>query len=326
MTSNRAKRPACETAAPLCKPVYNNVFNSLVKSLEDQVRMASIVPYGHAKGPRDPRIELFGFMEAPDARYPLLRVTGTCSEGMEEGPILIVTAGFHGNEIAGPLTLKNCLFGMLVAAQRNGLNLIVYPCMNPWGFEHFERYNAWNESPNNDFLRYIMPDATLNGDLGGDKSKAVSWGWVDEVDPTVRLARESHIMLREVRSLPLERVVGFIDLHQDRFPSSYQHKPATYAYVFGDRSRYSAIIREVQKIVPVLSCQEITAGQEEGVPGPVTDSNGFLTRHDGTLQDAMDNLGVSTAVTVETTGATSLADAIKANITWIKGMIELISK
>src|SRR5205085_10126972 len=87
--------------------------------------------------------------------YPLMRVR---TEGRAR---LVVTAGFHGNEIAGPLTLARYLPEIVEHAWKREVGLAIYPCVNPSGFDAHTRYNQSGEHPNNDFLRYILPDGEV---------------------------------------------------------------------------------------------------------------------------------------------------------------------
>lgn len=67
---------------------------------------------------------------------------------------LIITSGFHGEEFNGPISLLAIIKEIATYAKKKKVNLIVYPCINPSGFDLRQRYNASGEKPNNDFLRY----------------------------------------------------------------------------------------------------------------------------------------------------------------------------
>ena len=67
----------------------------------------------------------------------------------------LITAGFHGDEKAGPLTLLEHAAEIVdYAAARGRRPAPSIPCINPSGFEAHTRYNVTGERPNNDFLRY----------------------------------------------------------------------------------------------------------------------------------------------------------------------------
>src|SRR3989338_4484173 len=67
---------------------------------------------------------------------------------------LLITSGFHGEEFNGPISLFEIFDKAVAYAKKMRVRLIVYPCINPSGFDLRKRYNASDESPNNDFLRY----------------------------------------------------------------------------------------------------------------------------------------------------------------------------
>src|SRR3954447_13566341 len=67
---------------------------------------------------------------------------------------LVITAGFHGDETAGPLTLLEHLPEIVAHARRREVRLRIYPLLNPSGFTDGTRYNRSQEQPNNDFIRY----------------------------------------------------------------------------------------------------------------------------------------------------------------------------
>lgn len=62
--------------------------------------------------------------------YPLLRLTA----GPALAPRLLIDAGLHGEEPAGPLGLATWLEDD-APARVGRLHLTVLPCLNPWGFE-----------------------------------------------------------------------------------------------------------------------------------------------------------------------------------------------
>src|SRR3954454_19418937 len=78
---------------------------------------------------------------------------------------LVITAGFHGDEVAGPLTLLEHLPVIVEHARRREVGLRIYPCLNPSGFTDGTRYNRSGESPNNDFMRYEVEPGRWVGEL-----------------------------------------------------------------------------------------------------------------------------------------------------------------
>ena len=78
-------------------------------------------------------------------------------------PLVLITAGFHGDEKAGPLTLLAHTAEIVEYAAARGVGLAIYPCVNPSGFEAHIRYNLSGERPNNDFLRSEVSPARAKG-------------------------------------------------------------------------------------------------------------------------------------------------------------------
>ena len=81
------------------------------------------------------------------------------------GQTVLITAGFHGDEKAGPLTLLEHAAEIVDYAAARGVGLSIYPCVNPSGFEAHTRYNISGERPNNDFLRYEIEPGLWCGEL-----------------------------------------------------------------------------------------------------------------------------------------------------------------
>src|SRR5580698_9486524 len=77
---------------------------------------------------------------------------------------VLITAGFHGDEKAGPLTLLEHAAEIVGYAAARGVGLLIYPCINPSGFEAHIRYNLSGERPNNDFLRYELSPGVWAGE------------------------------------------------------------------------------------------------------------------------------------------------------------------
>lgn len=249
--------------------------------------------------------------------YPLPRLASPDPGG----PLLLVTAGFHGYERAGPLSILAHLEAIARHARERGVGLIVYPLTNPSGFEAGTRYNVdgdRGELGNNDFLRYELPDGRLVGDIGRGRTFS-RWRWSSDPNLDARLPAETVLLHALLRREPLERVSAVIDLHQDRITPV--DRPLAYAYAFGDLSVYAPIVREVEREIAIARRLSISAGQASEM---TTDDAGFIVRHDGTLPDLLHRLGARHGITVETTGGTPLGLACRVNLIWIRGVIDLI--
>lgn len=252
--------------------------------------------------------------------------------------IFLIRAGIHGEEIAGPLSLLKYLPEIIDKAHAAGLKLIVYPLGNPSGFDRGSRYNIDNDkgdAGNGDFMRYELEDGTMTDDLGQTPHEKVKrWLWSSDPSLQAHLPFETRLMQDVLKKDPLSRVVGALDLHQDYITET--DKAAAYHYSFGDLSVYKSIIQNVETIVPIFRTTPIGAGF--GVPlladGSisrevpetaliVSDADGFIIRHDGSLPDLFYHLGTPYCVTVETTGKTPIEKAIEVNRAWMEGFISL---
>jgi len=84
---------------------------------------------------------------APD-RYPLFAIR---SRGWQDDrPVVLVTGGVHGYETSG-------VHGALRFVERHGdayagqIDLLVLPCVSPWGYERIHRWNPFAVDPNRSF-------------------------------------------------------------------------------------------------------------------------------------------------------------------------------
>src|SRR5690606_23803993 len=85
---------------------------------------------------------------ADDGHYPLLALR---SRGWDDSlPVALVTGGVHGYETSG--VQGALLFARGHAAAYAGrINLLVVPCVSPWGYERIHRWNPDAIDPNRSF-------------------------------------------------------------------------------------------------------------------------------------------------------------------------------
>lgn len=244
--------------------------------------------------------------------YEFLKII---SNGIKpEDKIILIRAGIHGEEIAGPLTILNHINKIIDYAHERNIKVIIYPLGNPSGFEIGARYSIGNilsksSDVNNDFLRYELEDGKIVDDIKGS-NKFKNWYWSSDKKLGLKLALENKLMHCLLKKDPPAQVVAVIDLHQDYITENVG-------------SAYKKIIERIKKIVPVLKNKYISAGEDSPMK---SDRNGFIVRHDGTLTDLFYRLGAKYSVTVETTGATPLKKACKVNLIWLFGLVDLITK
>lgn len=165
---------------------------------------------------------------------------------------VLITAGFHGDEKAGPLTLLEHAAAIVDYAAARGVGLCIYPCVNPSGFEAHTRYNVSGERPNNDFLRYQIAPGVWRGELRDGEQ-------FSRIVPAVEgLPKETAALARELDRAPLP--AASLDLHQDNFI----HGSLFYAYVFGDLAVYRPLMARAGSLVPVLRSSIVDSGYEPG--------------------------------------------------------------
>lgn len=260
------------------------------------------------------RLSTYGSVKTPEKRFPLVRLDSSFSSDTW----MIVVAGFHGDEIGGPLTLLHYVVDFFVEARQKGVHLVVYPCVNPSGFDKRTRYNYWGERANSDFMRYVRGDEYID-DLGTSMT-SLPWRWNQDLGIVV--PNETMQLREDLRTLPFGNIKALLDVHQDCF----QKGRCTYAYVFGDRRAYRRIMREAEKYARLCAHQRIDEGYGSVDTHPTTDAHGLLTRHDCSLEDLFYRLGVPHVVAVETTTDLPLGNVYAINRLWFRELLACITK
>jgi len=94
-------------------------------------------------------VSQYGQLDYSSGHYPLLAIR---SRGWDDAlPVMLVTGGVHGYETSG---VQGALkFVDRHAADHAGrCNLLVVPCVSPWGYERIQRWNALALDPNRSFV------------------------------------------------------------------------------------------------------------------------------------------------------------------------------
>lgn len=231
--------------------------------------------------------------------YPLLYAE------VEGGRTVTITAGFHGDETAGPLTLLEYLPVIAAHARARGVALRIYPCLNPSGFSDGTRYNRSGEAPNNDLLRYELTPGHWVGELASGQEFA-------------RLGlhrggpKETRALLADLERFPAPDAA--LDIHQD----PWLEGELAYAYVFGALEPYRPLVAASAAAVPIA--RDLLVDDEDGVR---TDADGLIVLHDGSVTDYFFRRGVPYTAALETTTRTPMPLAHEVNLTWIRGFIDL---
>jgi hypothetical protein len=223
---------------------------------------------------------------------------------------VLVTAGFHGDEKAGPRTLLNHTPEIVRYAVDRGIGLTVFPCVNPSGFEADTRYNASGERPNNDFLRYEIAPGVFRGEIYDDTP------FTRIVPAREGLPKETAALARALDAAATP--VAALDLHQDNFV----HGSFFYAYIFGEPAWYRPLLARSNALVPVLRSSIVDSGHEPG-SDVHADAEGFIFCHDGSITDRFHRAGVRYTAAIETTTDTPLEVSDTINLIWIRGFIDL---
>ncbi|MFN7134507.1 MAG: hypothetical protein ACK4N5_20680 [Myxococcales bacterium] len=239
----------------------------------------------------------YGVVHDFGREYPLLWLR---TEGTRR---LVITAGFHGEEPAGPLTMLERMPEILAYAAERRVGLSIYPCLNPTGFEDGTRYNRKGEKPNNDFLRYEVAPGVFKGELAPGE-KCDRWRLYDGGPEETRLLRA------ELERHPAPDAA--LDVHQDRYtPGAW-----TYAYTFGPKPAYGALMDACARHVKVAAKQKVDEVN-------VTDALGLVEYNDGSITDYYMRRGVRFTAALETTTDTPMPLCHEVNLIWVKGFIDL---
>ena len=90
----------------------------------------------------------YGTLDYPPDSYPLIALKSR--NWRDDLPIALVTGGVHGYETSG-------VHGALRFAEHHAadyadrVNLVIVPCVSPWGYERVHRWNALALDPNRSF-------------------------------------------------------------------------------------------------------------------------------------------------------------------------------
>lgn len=248
-------------------------------------------------------VEQYGEVVEGGQRYPLFAFTRFGAR------TLLLTAGFHGDEPAGSLTLRDHIADVVRLAERWHVGLRIYPCVNPSGFEDGTRYNRTGERPNNDFMRYeIAPEHWI-----GELRPGQAWLRYSNSNPA---AKETRALRSDLERQPVPDAA--LDIHQD----GYLRGDWLYAYTFGDRRLYQPMVTESARHVSVLADTVIDSGYEDHL-GLRSDENGLIEFHDGTITDWLWRRGTPLAAALETTTDTPLAACHRVHLIWIEGFVRL---
>lgn len=93
-------------------------------------------------------VSTYGALDYPPDRYPLYAIRSR--SWRDDLPIALITGGVHGYETSG---VHGALQFVEEHAERyaSRINLLIAPCVSPWGYERINRWNADAVDPNRSF-------------------------------------------------------------------------------------------------------------------------------------------------------------------------------
>ena len=257
-----------------------------------------------------------------NGKFEFLRIAS--KQILKQDKIILITAGFHGDEKAGPLSILKYANEIIDYAHKNGLKIIIYPLINPSGFEKNTRYNIdkdRGDAGNNDFIRYELRNGKIVDDLGASKNFK-RWYWSSDKKFRNKMPKETQLTHRLLKAEPLKQISAVIDLHQDHV--SKIKLPFAYQYSFENSALYNKIVSKIFKFLPILKNKDMSAGFSSTVEIK-SNKNGFINRHDGSITDLLYRMGINNSIAIETTGATPMNKAMLVNLNWIMEIINLIN-
>lgn len=276
----------------------------------------------------------YGTIKEKGVSYPLYKIQS--EKIAKKDKILVITTGFHGEEPQGPITIQNHEERILNYANEKGVKIIIYPCINPSGFEYNKRYNLSDKSPNNYFIYYKIKPKIFASEIPY-RTKFEKYIEMDKTKLRKQMPKESLLLIKDLKkSLINKKPIAILDMHQDDETPKNTH----YMIIAGEkRKEYQKIMQKAGKYVRIL--KNISLSQSSttiyGIKSPKElqkkiqkayqlDEKGIITIHDGTITDFLYRKGAKHAVAIETDIKMSPKTAQKINLLWIKEMIDFISR
>ncbi len=214
-------------------------------------------------------------------------------------PKLLIAAGFHGEEKAGPLALLKWLETFDINLYKK-VDLSFLPVVNPVGFNVGQRYNNQKEKSNCGFCH---PES---GEMP---------------------SQEGVILLRNFALLKSHSRDGFLSLHEDVTTDKYyiytfEHTKEPTKFTYDLRDELGKCFGPPLDNESVVSDAALTTEMKHRTGNAIV-HDGIVFQHcDGSLEDALFHEG-SRSVVTETPGTYKLAYRIEANIALINKFIDL---
>jgi hypothetical protein len=199
-------------------------------------------------------------------------------------PNILVAAGFHGDEIAGPLSIQRLMLHQRVKFPEEA-NVSFLPLVNPVGFTNHTRLGVGGFNPNSGHCRCDHEPSSAEGTI---------------------LHQQLSVLI------PLAGN-GFISLHEDT------DENRAYLYSFEKGRRPTAASR---RLVETLACFFPIVGDSHLYGDPI-DGGIIFNAHDGSFEDFLFHCGVPFTVCSETPGRLPLEKRINADIAILHSLVEI---
>jgi len=146
----------------------------------------------------------YGALSLDEKRFPLFAVLSR--NWAPDKPSVLITGGVHGYETSG---VQGAILFLQTAAEAysDRFNIIVAPCVSPWGYETIQRWNAQAVDPNRSFNPdgEVVPGRSFNPESATEESGA---------------------LIKLLSSLGVDQWLCHIDLHETTDTDESEFRPA----------------------------------------------------------------------------------------------------
>jgi len=104
-------------------------------------------------------VEQYGALSYDESQYPLFLIKS--KNWQDEKPTILITGGVHGYETSGVHGALEFLRNKAVDYSTQ-FNLVVAPCISPWGYETINRWNPNAVDPNRSFYQDSPAEESAN--------------------------------------------------------------------------------------------------------------------------------------------------------------------
>lgn len=201
-------------------------------------------------------------------------------------PLLVLMAGCHGEEPAPVVTLFKNYKLFWKQAKRLKVNLIIYPLINPWGFDRN--------------IRCDRIGINCNRTKVHEKTESV--------------AIETKTLIKDLQRL---KPKIFASLHEDD-----ETEKEFYLYSFGDRKYEKPLVEVSKKHFPILKDGKHTTLYDKFK----AKNGVVYNKYDGSIEDFIFHQGAKFSCCTETPSPQPLSKRIKCYVDIILKLIELTAK